>query len=161
MKKIEAKLAWLIPGILACTFFSACNKKAPEKSAASYAIPEKPPVAGSLVMVATLTEISGSFPANELYNYAYVMKYKVNKIVAGSYPDSLILVGQYNPKIPRDEIKDEQDEKVGGNLKSFQVGDTHYLVLSPIDAVWNGAIEDDYFKEKRTRYWAFWTDKLE
>ena len=160
MKKNVMKLMWLTPIAMACTLFFACNKKGPEKSIVDYAIPAKPPVAGSLVIVATLVDISGSFPANELYNYAYVMKYKVNKIVVGSYPDSNILVGQYNPKIARAEIKDEQDEKVGGNLKSFQVGDTHYLVLSAIDGVWTGAIEDDYFKEKRTRYWAFWTDKL-
>jgi hypothetical protein len=94
-----------------------------------------------------------------LYNYAYVMRYKVLQVLQGTYADSVILVGHYNPRIAREEIKDEQDAKVGGNVKSFQAGDVHYLVLDPLDGTWTGAVEDDYFKEKRPRYWALWADK--
>lgn len=155
-------IALLIP-------LAACNKKAQEKTdpsasgspASGSSIPAKPPVEGELVITAKLADIPGSFPANDLYNYAYVMKYQVLKVVQGSYPDTEILVGHYNPRMARDEVKDEQDPKVGGNVKSFQVGDVHYLVLSPLDGVWTGAAEDDYFKEKRPRYWALWTDKAE
>ena len=160
MKKSALLLALLIP-------LTACKEKASEGSgsSASAAVaastPVKPPVEGELVMTAKLMEIPGSFPANELYNYAYVMKYKVMKVTQGTYGDTDILVGHYNPRMAREEIKDEQDAKVGGNVKSFQVGDVHYLVLSQLDGIWTGAVEDDYFKEKRARYWALWADKAE
>ena len=124
------------------------------------AIPATPPVEGSLVVTAKLIDISGSFPANDLYNYAYVMRYQLIKVVIGTFPDAEILVGHYNPRMPREEIKDEQDAKVGGNVKSFEVGAIHYLVLAPMDETWTGAIEDDYFKDKHARYWALWADKL-
>lgn len=142
---------------------AACGKKndSPDSRAGADAssVPETPPVAGDLVLTAELMEIPGDFPANDLYNYAYVMKYKVAKVLQGSYGDTEILVGHYNPRLARGEIKDEQDAKVGGDLKSFQVGDMHYLVLSPLEGLWTGAVEDDYFKEKRTRYWGLWADK--
>ncbi len=118
------------------------------------------PVEGELVIQAELQEIPGSFPANELYNYAYVMKYKVTKVIKGTFSDPDILVGHYNPRIARAAIKDDQDSKIGGDVKSFQIGDVHYLILSPMEGIWNGAVEDDFFKEKRARYWAFWADKL-
>ena len=146
--------------------FTACKEKAPgtsgsppRESAAAPAAPAKPPVEGELVMTAKLMDISGSFPANELYNYAYVMKYQVLQVSQGTYADAEILVAHYNPRMTREEIKDEQDAKVGGGVKSFQVGDTHYLVLSQLDGVFTGAVEDDYFKDKRPRYWALWADK--
>lgn len=134
---------------------SACKDNRSESPS-----PVTPPVNGTLVMKAELVEIPGLFPANELYNYAYVMKYKVLKVLAGEYTDTEILIGHYNPRFARTEIKDRLDSLVGGNLKSFQVGDVHYLVLSPMESKWTGAIEDDFFKDKRTRYWALWTDKL-
>jgi hypothetical protein len=143
---------------------AACEKKNQDASESrgepgAASVPEKPPVAGDLVLTAELAEIPGAFPANDLYNYAYVMKYKVVQVLQGTYGDPEILVGHYNPRFARNEIKDEQDAKVGGDLKSFQVGDKHYLVLSPLDGLWTGAVEDDYFKEKRTRYWSLWADK--
>lgn len=165
MKKPALLLALLIPIALQIT---ACKEKTPGASGSSAAetpasasVPAKPPVDGELVMTARISEISGSFPPNELYNYAYVMKYKVLKVTQGTYGDADILVGHYNPRLAREEIKDEQDAKVGGNVKSFAVGDVHYLVLSQLDGIYTGAVEDDYFKEKRARYWALWADKAE
>jgi hypothetical protein len=167
MKKSALLLSLLIP-------LTACKEKssgasessaqapaagAPEAGAAG--IPEKPPVEGQLVITAQIEEIPGAFPANDLYNYAYVMKYKVLKVIQGTYADPDILIGQYNPRIARADIKDEQDAKVGGNVKSFAVGDVHYLVLSPLDGLWTGSVEDDYFKDKRPRYWALWSDKAQ
>jgi hypothetical protein len=142
---------------------SAC-KKTPEagggaaREAAAAAAPAKPPVEGELVLTATLKDIAGPFPANDIYNYAYVMRYEVDKVHQGAYPDKDILVGHYNPRLAREEVKDDQDPKVGGNLKSFQVGDRHYLVLSPLDGIWTGAVEDEYYKDKRPRHWALWAD---
>lgn len=129
-------------------------------TANSAAVPATPPVAGKLVVTAELMEISGPFPANELYNYAFIMKYKVVKVLQGEYKDADILVGHYNPRIPRSEIADEQKPNVGGNLKSFQIGDLHYLVLDDLDGIFHGSIEDDYYKDRRGRYWARWADKL-
>jgi hypothetical protein len=172
MKKMAQFLApalpWVASAFLACTFL-ACNKQGEKASAtpppatsnanAGFVAPATPPVVGELVMTAEVLEIPGQFPANDLYNYAYTMKYKVLQVIQGSYADTTILIGHYNPRIARSEIKDDQDAKVGGDVKSFQVGDIHYLVLSALDGVWTGAIEDDYFKDKRPRYWALWTDK--
>ncbi|HLP41180.1 MAG TPA: hypothetical protein VK465_06705, partial [Fibrobacteria bacterium] len=114
-----------------------------------------------LVITATLKEIPGEFPANDIYNYAYIMRYQVNKVLEGTYGEADILVGHYNPRLARDDVKDEQDAKVGGNVKGFQVGDVHHLVLSPLEGQWTGALEDDFFKDKRPRHWALWADKAE
>jgi hypothetical protein len=128
-------------------------------SGAAAEVPATPPVEGDLVITATLKDISGPFPANDIYNYAYVMKYEVGGVHKGTFAEKEILVGHYNPRMAREEVKDDQDAKVGGNLKGFQVGDTHYLVLSPLDGQWTGAVEDDYSKDKAPRWWALWADK--
>lgn len=178
-KSAYSKLRLLFPAslLLLSLPWIGCDKKSAESSSGSaktasadaaagtnadadLPVPAQPPVAGELVLTAKLIEIPGSFPANDLYNYAYVMKYKVIKVLKGTYADPEILVGHYNPRFARADIKDDQDANVGGNVKSFQVGDIHYLVLSPIEGAWTGAMEDDFFKEKRGRYWAFWADKL-
>jgi hypothetical protein len=138
-----------------------CRKEAAKDAAGSAAAQAAapPPVDGPLALTAVLEEIPGEFPANDIYNYAFIMKYRVEKVHKGSYADADILVGHYNPRIPRDDIKDDQDSKVGGNVKGFQVGDRHYLVLSPLEGQWTGALEDDYYKDKRPRHWALWADK--
>ena len=153
----------LFAALLALSGITGCKEKAASGSgsppAAALTVPAKPPVEGELVMTAELADIAGQFPANDLYNYAFVMKYRVIQVLQGTYPDSIILVGHYNPRMAREEIKDEQDAKVGGNVKSFQAGDAHYLVLSKLDGVFTGAVEDDYFADKRARYWASWADQ--
>jgi hypothetical protein len=156
-------VAILIASLTALLPLAGCKEKSDSSAAAGspagLKTPAKPPVEGKLVIVAELTDIAGQFPANELYNYAYIMKYKVLQVVQGSYADPEILVGHYNPRIARDEIKDEQDAKVGGDVSSFQKGDVHYLVLNPLDGEWTGAVEDEYFKDKRPRWWALWAAK--
>lgn len=157
MKRTALILAAFLP-ILGCKEKTG----SPAQGAAALAKPDapaKPPVEGKLVLTAELTDIPGQFPANDLYNYAYVMKYKVIKVIQGNYGEPDILVGQYNPRIARAEIKDEQDAKVGGDVTSFQKGDIHYLVLNPLDGEWTGAVEDEYFNDKRPRWWALWADK--
>lgn len=159
MKKIALLASLLLP-------LAACDKQKPDSAASGsaagaasgYTAPAKPPVDGQIVMIAKVAEIPGAFPANDLYNYCYVMKYQVVKVLQGAYADPDILVGHYNPRIARDQVKDEQDSKVGGNVKSFAVGDVHYLVLSPVDGLWTGSMEDDFFKDKRPRWWALWAD---
>src|ERR671939_310326 len=61
---------------------------------------------GSAEVTAQLLEIPGEFPPNDLYNYAYVLKYRVLKVHRGNAPQGDILVAQYNPLKPRDRVQD-------------------------------------------------------
>lgn len=112
----------------------------------------------TLVIKARLIEIPGTFPPNDLYNYVYVMKYRVLKVVKGSYHEREILVGQYNPLIPRKKIDDKMAKHVSGDVEEFKEGDKHKLkLITPISKVWNKAIEDEYFNTKLTKYYALKT----
>jgi hypothetical protein len=115
----------------------------------------------TLVIEARLIEVPGTFPPNDLYNYVYIMKYRVLDVVKGSYDDKEILVGQYNPLIPRDEVDDKMKDFVDGDVEEFEEGNKHRLVLvQPIEDVWNEALEDEYFDSEKTKYYALKTDNL-
>ncbi|MBD3390973.1 MAG: hypothetical protein GF418_02925 [Chitinivibrionales bacterium] len=115
---------------------------------------------GDLVVEARLVEIPGTFPPNELYNYVYVMKYRVLEVAEGSYERDEILVGHYNPLIPRDRIKDNMRAYVTGNVQGFAEGDKHRLVLTtPLEKVWKEAVEDEYFDEPGEKFFALRADK--
>lgn len=114
---------------------------------------------GTAEVTAQLLEIPGQFPPNDLYNYAYVLKYRVLKVHRGQVPAGVIFVGQYNPLKPRDRVQDDVSGKVGGHLRAFRAGDVHHMALAaPLDQFWMGGIVDEYFKEKGNRYWAVWTN---
>ena len=114
---------------------------------------------GTAEVTAQLVEIPGAFPPNDLYNYAYVLKYKVLKVHRGSVPEAEILVAQYNPLKPRERVQDDVSGKVGGHVTSFRAGDVHRMALeSPLDHFWMGGIVDKYFATSGTRYWAIWTN---
>jgi hypothetical protein len=114
----------------------------------------------TLKIVARVIEIPGKFPPNDLYNYVYIMKYRVMKVASGTCDEKEILVGHYNPLIPRKGIKDKMDTFVDGNVEKFEVGDKHSLVLvKPIDLVWGEALEDDYFDvDASEKYYALKAD---
>ena len=115
----------------------------------------------TLVITARLLEIPGKFAPNDLYNYVYVMKYRIIKVEKGNYPEKEILVGQYNPLIPRNKIKDKMDEFVDGTTTKFEEGAKQKLVLiAPIESVWNEAVEDEYFDSELKKYYALKTDDL-
>jgi hypothetical protein len=117
---------------------------------------------GNIEVTARLTEIPGEFPANELYNYAYVLKYQVLEVHRGDVSGKEILVGQYNPRKPRSQVEDELSDTVGGNVTSFRPGDVHRLALTaPLDELWTGGIIDKYFNEEGVRYWALWTNRVD
>jgi len=100
----------------------------------------------TLVVKARLIEIPGTFPPNDLYNYVYVMKYRVLKVEKGTYDQKEILVGHYNPLVPREQVTDKMDPYVNGDVEKFEEGGKHVLTLvGPIDKVWNEAKEDEYF----------------
>ena len=75
---------------------------------------------GSIEVTAQLTEIPGPFPSNDLYNYAYVFKYKVLQVHRGKIEADTIFVGQYNPLKPRAKAEDQDSGKVGGDVEQFR-----------------------------------------
>ena len=115
---------------------------------------------GNLVVTARLEAIGGEFPPNKLYDYAFVMKYRVLKVHRGTFSDEYIYVGHYNPLKPRAEAQDKYSGKLGGNVTRFQVGDVHRMALEgPLDQHFMGGIIDKHIKEKGPRYWAVWTER--
>jgi hypothetical protein len=116
----------------------------------------------TLVVTAQIIEIPGKFAPNDLYNYVYIMKYRVIKVEKGKYAEKELLVGHYNPLIPRRKIKDKMDLLVDGTADKFCVGVKHRLTLiTPISAVWNDAIEEsDYADSEMDKYFALKTDNI-
>ncbi len=115
----------------------------------------------TLVVIARLTEIAGKFAPNDAYDYVYIMKYRVISVVKGNCPGKEILVGHYNPLIPRKLINDRMDRLVDGTVERFTEGDCHRLTLiRPMELVWDGPVEDDYGDSDEVRYFALKADKF-
>ena len=112
----------------------------------------------TIEVTAKLVEIPGKFPPDDLYDYAYVMKYKVQ---GGKLDKKTILVAHYKPRRARKKIKDQMMKYVGGKLKKFKQGDVHVMTLDPdLQKIWQGAVIDDFFASDRksTRYWCLKVD---
>ena len=119
-----------------------------------------PASAGSapLDVTAKLVEIPSKLPPDDLYDYAYVMRYQVQ---GGPLDKQFILVAHYKPLQPRTKIKDKMKSQVGGKLRSFNQGDVHKLKLSPdLKEIWKGALLDEYSvtDHKSIRYWCLQAD---
>jgi hypothetical protein len=119
-----------------------------------------PPAAtpAPLLVTARLVEIPSSFPPDELYDYAYVMRYEV---IGGPMDKQSILVAHYKPRQPRSKIKDQMKAHVSGKLRSFKQGDVHKLQLSAdLKRLWQGALVDEFAAtdRKSIRYWALAAD---
>lgn len=111
--------------------------------------------ADPIVVTAKLIEIPTKLPPDDLYDYAYVMKYEV---VGGPMDKQTILVAHYKPKQPRSKIKEKH---TSGKLRSFNVGDMHKLKLTAdLKKVWKGALTDEYAAtdRKSVRYWCLEAD---
>ncbi len=109
-------------------------------------------------LTAKLVEIPTKFPPDELYDYAYVMRYQV---VGGAMDGQSILVAHYKPRQPRAGIKDQMKKYVSGKVRSFHVGDVHKLRLAPnLKAIWKGALVDEFAAtdHKSVRYLALVAD---
>jgi hypothetical protein len=131
----------------------ACGNGAPAPS------PEMATL-GSAEVTARLEAIGGEFPPNKLYDYAFVMKYRVLKVHRGTVADEHIFVGHYNPLKPRAEARDKFSGPLGGNVTAFHMGDVHRMALeAPLDQQYMGGIIDKHIQEKGTRYWALWTER--
>lgn len=114
--------------------------------------------AAPLEVTAKLVEIPSKMPPDDLYDYAYVMRYQVQ---GGPLDKQFILIAHYKPLVPRSKIKDKMKERVGGKLRAFNKGDVHKLKLSAdLKAIWKGALVDEYAAtdHKSVRYWCLQVD---
>jgi hypothetical protein len=112
----------------------------------------------NVVVTAKLVEIPTKFPPDDLYDYAYVMRYEV---VGGPMDKQSILVAHYKPRQPRSKISDQMKAHVSGKVRSFKTGDVHKLQLAPnLKALWKGALVDEFAASDRksVRYWALVAD---
>lgn len=112
----------------------------------------------SLSVTAKLVEIPTQFPPDDLYDYAYVMRYEV---VGGPMNKQSILVAHYKPRQPRGKIKDNMKPFVRGKVRSFSAGDVHKLkITAELKTVWKGALVDEFAAtdRKSVRYWALEAD---
>ena len=112
----------------------------------------------TLVVTAKLVEIPSKFPPDDLYDYAYVMRYEV---IGGPLDKSSIFVAHYKPRQARSKIKDKMKDVVGGKLRSFTVGDVHKMKLAPdLKKIWKGPLVDDFAAtdHKSVRYWCLEVD---
>ena len=116
---------------------------------------------GSIEVTAKLVEVLGEFPPNDLYDYAYVLKYEVVKTHRGEAPKT-IYVGQYNPLKPRAEAADARSGEIGGTVTAFHAGDVHRMALEvPIDDYCMVGIINKYAEQvKDPIYWAVWTNRV-
>jgi hypothetical protein len=138
------------------------DKAAPAAAVPAAAAKTAPAAKGAgdtLVVIARITEIPGKFASNDLYNYVYIMKYRVLSVVKGTYKPQDILVGHYNPLIPRAQIKDIMKKNVAGNVEKFEVGGKQKLwLVVPIDKVWKDAVDDEYSDSELEKFFAVKAD---
>ena len=158
----------LMVAVISSVFFVCANAQekaaaAPAKSApavkaattttAPASVKATAPAGDTLVIKARLVEIAGKLPPNDLYNYVYIMKYKVLGVEKGKYDGEEILVGHYNPLIPRKQLKDKMAAFIKGDVEKFEVGQKHHLYLiTPVTKVWKDAMEDDYIDSELDKY---------
>jgi len=111
-----------------------------------------------LTVVAKLVEIPSKPPPDDLYDYAYVMRYEV---VGGPLDKQSILVAHYKPLLPRSKIRDAMKAHVKGKLRGFAQGDLHKLKLAPeLKKLWKGPLIDDFAgtDRKSVRYFCLEAD---
>lgn len=114
--------------------------------------------AAPVTVTAKLVEIPTKLPPDDLYDYAYVMRYEV---IGGPMDKTSILVAHYKPLLPRSKIKDKMKAHVTGKLRSFVQGDVHKLKLTPeLKKVWKGPLIDEFSAtdHKSIRYFCLEVD---
>lgn len=123
---------------------------------------EKTSSLGSVEVTAELADIPGEFRSDPLYNYAYVVRYKVLRVHRGKVDQPFIYVAHYNPYKPRSQAADPTIKNIGGNVKQLKIGDRHRMALqAPIDDYYIGAIINKYpAGEARMIYWPVWTNMV-
>lgn len=116
---------------------------------------------GEFEVTAKLVEIPSEFPPNDLYDYAYVLKYEVLTVHRGTIGEKTIYVGQYNPLKSRSVAADARSGEIGGDVTAFHKGDVHRMALAaPIDDHFMGGIVNHYEGQgDQLIYWAIWTNR--
>lgn len=118
---------------------------------------------GSFEVTARLADIPGEFPPNDLYDYAYVMKYEVLETHRGDVTGT-IYVGHYNPLKKRGEAADDRSGEIGGNITRYRVGDVHRLALDvPIEEYCMAGIVNVYAENAPIDapvYWTLWVNEV-
>jgi hypothetical protein len=125
--------------------------------AASPAPAADPP---AITVTAKLVEIPSAFPPDDLYDYAYVMRYEV---MGGPMDKQSIYVAHYKPRQPRKKLKDKMAAFARGKARSFSVGDVHKMKLTAeLKKVWTGALVDEFAAtdRKSVRYWCLEVDPI-
>ena len=152
----------LVRAWMSIALFAACVGLTARAAANEPPVAPAPPSGAAppapLDVTAKLVEIPTKLPSDELYDYAYVMRYQV---VGGAMDGQSILVAHYKPRLPRAGIKDQMKKYVSGKVRSFHVGDVHKLRLAPnVKAIWKGALVDEFAAtdHKSTRYFALVAD---
>ena len=115
----------------------------------------------AIPVTAKLVEVPGKMPPDDLYDYAFVMKYQVTG--GGKLEKQTILVAHYKPRQPRAKIKDKMKPFVAGTVRSFNVGDVHKLELAAdLKMIWKGPLVDEYAAadRKSVRYWCLKADPV-
>ena len=111
-----------------------------------------------ITVTAKLVEIPSKPPPDDLYDYAYVMRYQV---MGGPLDKTSILVAHYRPLVPRSKITGKMKAFASGKLRSFVQGDVHKMKLSPgLKQIWKGELVDDFeaTDHKSVRYWCLEAD---
>lgn len=144
--------------VLLALLLTSCSTPAPTDGA-------DPKVAamGTIEVTARLVDIPGTFPPNDIYDYAYVMKYEIVQVHRGE-ASGTIFVGQYNPIKNRAEAADERSGEIGGTVTRFRTGDLHRLALDvPIDNFCMAGIVNEYAEKEPSDapiYWAIWSNQV-
>jgi hypothetical protein len=123
---------------------------------------EKVTTLGTIEVTAQLEAIPGEFPPNDLYDYAYVLRYRVLETHRGQVDGDTILVAQYNPLKPRAEAADDRAKGIGGTLHRVQAGDVHRMALDvPFDDHYMGPSINKYEDAgDQPIHWAVWTNEV-
>ncbi len=123
------------------------------------AVAEAKELPGTFKVTAKLVKIPGKLPPDDLYDYAYVMKYLV---IGGKLDKQTLLVAHYKPRQARTKISGKMKKVVGGKLKRFKEGAVHELTLTPhMRKIFKGAVVDEFFAtdRKSARYWCLNVDR--
>jgi hypothetical protein len=140
---IALGIAWLVPG--------TGRSESPPAPAPGTA-------PATLTVTARLADIPSKLPPDDLYDYAYVMRYVV---IGGPLDKSSILVAHYKPLLPRSKITGKMKAHVAGKLRSFVQGDVHTLKLTAdLKAIWKGPLIDEFAAtdHKSVRYFCLAAD---
>ena len=110
-------------------------------------------------MTAKLVDIPGKIPPDDLYDYAYVMKYEV---VGGQAATSRSCSWPTTSRVSAQQDQGQDEEGTWRQAQEVQGRATcTQLTLVPHSKkIWKGAMVDDYFAKDRKsqRYWCLRVD---